>query len=67
MSEAKTKEQLRDEYFQLCAQAGELQYKIEQYADGLKQLNGDIARLNKAYTEALKTADAPQGVASVQA
>ena len=55
MSEpVKTREQeLKEQYFQKCAQAGELGYKMIQFEDDLRSLQDDIAALNKEYHQLL--------------
>lgn len=44
---------IQKEYFQACAAAGELQYKINEFQTELKKLNDNIRNLNKTYTELL--------------
>jgi len=47
----KTKQEIQNKYFRLCAQAGELQYKITVFEEELAQLNSDIKKLNQAMHE----------------
>lgn len=58
-----SQDEIKQEYFQLCAQAGELQYKIEEFNIQLKNLNMKIASLNKAFSEAV--AAAPEEAKSI--
>lgn len=44
---------IQKEYFQSCAAAGELQYKIGEFQAELKNLNDKIRKLNQAYTQLL--------------
>lgn len=49
----KDPQSLQKEYFQACAAAGELQYKIGEFQSQLKELNETIRKLNVAYAEVL--------------
>lgn len=44
---------VRQEYMNLCAQAGELQYKIGEMSLALKELNDKVRTLNKEYADIL--------------
>jgi len=48
------------EYIQACAEAGELQYKIEEFQESLKELNERIRKLNRSYAEISAEARAKQ-------
>jgi chromosome segregation ATPase len=42
---------VRNEYLQLCAQAGEAQYKISEFQKALSNLNDKIIQLNREFSE----------------
>lgn len=44
---------IRQQYYQKCAEAGELQYKIREFNEALGGLNKEIGKLNVAYSELL--------------
>lgn len=58
----KTQDEIKQEYFQMCAQAGELQYRIAEFQSQLKELNGNIQSLNRDFSEALAAPVAPVAV-----
>lgn len=47
--------EIRQKHYHLCAQAGELQYKIGEFQSQLNDLNKEIRGLNKAMYELLAT------------
>lgn len=49
----RTEEDIRNDYIRECAQAGELQYKIKEFAKALDTTNARIAEINKEFGEVL--------------
>jgi len=47
----KERNELLQEYYKTCAEAGELQYKIEEFQNELNKLNQKIRKLNRANVE----------------
>lgn len=47
--------EIRNEYLQECARAGELQYKLGEMQKALVELNNKIRTLNLEYTHILET------------
>lgn len=43
--------EIRKQYFQACAEAGELQYKIGEFQSTLKDVNDKLKKLNVAFSE----------------
>lgn len=61
---------IRQEYYNKCAQAGELQYKIGEFEKALKNLNNEIAQLNETFgklNEAEKNANQATQPATTEA
>lgn len=56
----RTVEELRTEYGNLCAQAGELQYKIKEFTGALNSLNQKIGSLNREFNSLNENAGSPQ-------
>lgn len=48
-----TEQEIRTQYGQACAEAGELQYKIKQLSKSLEDINGKIELLNQQYVDLL--------------
>lgn len=42
---------IKNQYYRACAEAGELQYKIGQFQEALASLNAKLAKLNVAFSE----------------
>jgi hypothetical protein len=59
----RTEETIRNEYLNICAQAGELQFKIGQMQAALTEVNGKLTALNQEYVT-LKSTPAPKEEAS---
>lgn len=51
---ARPEGEVRQEYLNKCAQAGELQYRIEQLETSLSELNREIQALNLEYSSILE-------------
>lgn len=58
LPEKSPEDQLKEEYYQACAEAGELQFKIKQFEAGLQAVNQKIAEVNKRYVELKEPKDA---------
>lgn len=52
-------EQLKEEYYKACAEAGELQFKLKQFEAALNSVNVKISDVNKRYAE-LKQSQEPK-------